>query len=286
MGLGQLTSITIVAVIFWEYKEHPSTEANYQGTRPLLPFQFTTASPVAGVSMNRTVKGAKQVHGKDPQLLVEKITRERIFECRYWKEHCFGLDTERLLGLAAGLDHVGGTYSNVKPTPFLCLTLRLLQLQPDEDVVQELVAQEDFKYVRVLGLVYWRLVLSPAAQVYRRLEPYLRDRRKIRIRQANGTFGLEHVDGLVDQMLRDDRVLGIILPRLASRMVLEETEDLPPRQPLLEDVEEDLASLEPPVAGDAEPLPAAEFAAGNGESLGLEETNALRAQLGLKPLSA
>ena len=40
---------------------------------------------------NRTQKGAVSVHGKDPQLIVEKIIRSRIYECRYWKEQCFAL---------------------------------------------------------------------------------------------------------------------------------------------------------------------------------------------------
>lgn len=40
---------------------------------------------------NRTVSDAIAVHGKDPQHLVEKIIRERIYDSLYWKEHCFGL---------------------------------------------------------------------------------------------------------------------------------------------------------------------------------------------------
>lgn len=239
-----------------------------------------------GVSdMNRTVKGAKLVHGKDPQLLVEKITRDRIFDSRYWKENCFGLNVERLMGLAAELDHVGGTYSNQKPTPFLCLALRLLQLQPAEDVVMELVRQEDFKYLRVLALFYWRLVGSPSTRVYKVLEPYLADRRKIRIRQPNGTFDLDFLDNLVSEMLRKDRVFSIILPRLQSRMILEEADEIEMRESLLDEIGdeeiEQMEQMQPVVVSGSGAVDV-----GGGEELSLEATNALRAQLGLKPLSA
>jgi pre-mRNA-splicing factor 38A len=242
--------------------------------------------------MNRTVKGAKLVHGKDPQLLVEKITRDRIFDSRYWKENCFGLNVERLTVLAADLDHVGGTYANQKPMPFLCLTLRLLQLQPSEDVLMELIRQEDFKYLRVLVLFYWRLVGSPATRVYTVLEPYLADRRKIRVRLANGTFALDFVDAIVDQMLRHERVFSIILPRLQSRMVLEEAEEIGMRESLLDEIaDEEIEQMEEMQAGASttkskgEPI-AGQDTGGATEELSLEATNALRAQLGLKPLSS
>lgn len=40
---------------------------------------------------NRTVKDAHSVKGTNPQYLVEKIIRTRIYECKYWKEECFAL---------------------------------------------------------------------------------------------------------------------------------------------------------------------------------------------------
>lgn len=44
---------------------------------------------------NRTVKDANSIHGTNPQYLVEKIIRTRIYESKYWKEECFGLTGER-----------------------------------------------------------------------------------------------------------------------------------------------------------------------------------------------
>lgn len=31
------------------------------------------------------------------QNLVEKIVRSKIYDCQYWKEHCFGLTAELLI---------------------------------------------------------------------------------------------------------------------------------------------------------------------------------------------
>jgi hypothetical protein len=40
---------------------------------------------------NRTDKEAPTVRGTNPQYLIEKIIRSRIYDCRYWKEDCFAL---------------------------------------------------------------------------------------------------------------------------------------------------------------------------------------------------
>ena len=40
---------------------------------------------------NTTAKDARHVKGVNPQHLIEKIIRTRIYECKYWKEHCFAL---------------------------------------------------------------------------------------------------------------------------------------------------------------------------------------------------
>ena len=46
------------------------------------------------------------------------------------------------------LKSVGGTYGgNIKPTPFMCLVLKMLQLQPEKDIVVEFIKNEDYKLV-------------------------------------------------------------------------------------------------------------------------------------------
>lgn len=123
-------------------------------------------------------------HGTNPQYLLEKILRERIYESRYWKESCFGINAASILDRAYDdLQSIGGAHSNQVPSAFLALTLKLLQIFPERAVIYEYLRQEDFKYIRVLGAFYLRLVGSPK-EIYERLEPLLLDGRKLRYRGA------------------------------------------------------------------------------------------------------
>ncbi|KAI9470443.1 PRP38 family-domain-containing protein [Zychaea mexicana] len=192
---------------------------------------------------NRTVSDARAVHGVDPQRLVEKIIRERIYDSMYWKEHCFGLTAATLMDKAVDLTYIGGQYAGQHPTEFLCLTLKMLQLQPEKDIVNELIKQEDFKYLRALGAFYLRLV-GRSKEIYLSLEPLLNDPRKLRIREGDG-FSLTYMDEFIDQLLHEDRVCDVILPRLVSRYALEENDELEPRVSGLEgDLESDMEETE------------------------------------------
>ena len=51
-----------------------------------------------------------------------------------------------LVDKAMELKYVGGVYGgNVKPAPFLCLILKMLQIQPEKDIIVEFISQPDFK---------------------------------------------------------------------------------------------------------------------------------------------
>ncbi|XP_047192927.1 pre-mRNA-splicing factor 38A isoform X1 [Scophthalmus maximus] len=163
---------------------------------------------------NRTVKDANSIHGTNPQYLVEKIIRTRIYESKYWKEECFGLTAELVVDKAMELRFVGGVYGgNIKPTPFLCLTLKMLQIQPEKDIIVEFIKNEDFKYVRLLGAMYMRLT-GTAVDCYKYLEPLYNDYRKVKSQNRNGEFELMHVDEFIDDLLHAERMCDIILPRL------------------------------------------------------------------------
>jgi len=183
---------------------------------------------------NRTVKDAQTIKGTNPQYLIEKIIRSRIYDCKYWKEECFALTSELLVDKAMELRFVGGVYAgNIKPTPFLCLTLKMLQIQPQKDIIIEFIRNEDFKYVRALGAYYMRLT-GTSLDCFKYLEPLLNDYRKIRWQDREGKFHLSHMDEFVDTLLREERVCDIQLPRLQKRYVLEENNELEPRVSLLE----------------------------------------------------
>ena len=58
------------------------------------------------------------------------------------------LPAETLVDKAMELDHIGGTFGgNRKATPFMCLTLKMLQIQPEKEIVVEFIKNEDYKWV-------------------------------------------------------------------------------------------------------------------------------------------
>lgn len=192
---------------------------------------------------NRTVKDAKTIHGTNPQYLIEKIIRSRIYDNKFWKEECFALSAELLVDKAMLMRYIGGVFGgNIKPTPFLCLTLKMLQIQPEKDIIVEFIKNEEFKYVRALGAFYMRLTGS-SVDCYKYLEPLLADSRKLRRQNRDGQFELIYMDEFIDSLLRDERVCDVILPRVQSRHVLEENNDLDPKVSILEeDIEEGVES--------------------------------------------
>ncbi|XP_007898138.1 pre-mRNA-splicing factor 38A isoform X1 [Callorhinchus milii] len=193
---------------------------------------------------NRTVKDAHSIHGTNPQYLIEKIIRTRIYESKYWKEECFGLTAELVVDKAMELRFIGGVYGgNIKPSPFLCLTLKMLQIQPEKDIIVEFIKNEDFKYVRLLGALYMRLTGS-ATDCYKYLEPLYNDYRKVKRQSRDGEFELIHVDEFMDELLHEERVCDIILPRLQKRYVLEEAELLDTRVSALEEDMDDVDTSE------------------------------------------
>ena len=183
-----------------------------------------------------TEKWATSVHGTNPQNLIEYIMRQKIYDSVYWKQYCFGLSAEALIDRAVEVTFVGGMFGEPqKPTEFVCLVLKLLQIQPEKDIILEYIRNDEFKYLRVLGAFYLRLVGRPL-EVYLSLEPLLNDYRRIRLRRPDGSFELTYIDELVDQMLTRDSLFTISLPRLPDRSVLESTGQLPgPRVSLMQE---------------------------------------------------
>ncbi|KAL0581312.1 hypothetical protein V5O48_000688 [Marasmius crinis-equi] len=182
---------------------------------------------------NTTIRDAKAIHGQNPQYLVETVIRNRIYEANYWKEHCFALTAESLIDKAIELKCIGGVYGNQRPTEFLCLLLKLLQIQPEKEILIEYLQADEFKYLRALAAMYIRMTFRPV-EVYDILEPLLKDYRKLRLRNMAG-YTLTFIDEFVDSLLTEERVCDIILPRLIKRQILEENGELNPRKSRLLD---------------------------------------------------
>ncbi|KAJ6547210.1 PRP38 family-domain-containing protein [Mycena capillaripes] len=182
---------------------------------------------------NTTVAGAQSIHGQNPQFLVETVIRNRIWESIYWKEHCFALTAESIIDKTIEVRFIGGVYGNQRPTEFLCLLLKLLQIQPEKEILVEYMRADEFKYLRALAAFYIRMTFR-AVDVYEMLEPLLKDYRKLRLRNMAG-YSLTFMDEFVDQLLTEERVCDIILPRLTKRSTLEENGEIGPRQSRLLD---------------------------------------------------
>ena len=66
------------------------------------------------------------------------------------------------------------------------------------------------------GAFYLRLVGKPL-EVYQYLEPLYNDYRKVRLRTAEGSFALSHMDEIMDEMLANEYLFDIALPRIPNR---------------------------------------------------------------------
>ncbi|KAI0019948.1 PRP38 family-domain-containing protein [Xylariomycetidae sp. FL0641] len=180
-------------------------------------------------------------NGLNPATIMEKAVRERIVDSYFWKEQCFGVNEADVVDRVA--DHVncvGGTYGvTQRPTPFLCLAFKLLQLAPGDDVVVEYLRHggDRFKYLRALACFYVRLTRR-APDVYRTLEPFLADRRKLRRRGRAPGATLTFVDQFVDDLLSKDRVCGTSLWQMPKREILEDLDVLGPYVSPLGDLED------------------------------------------------
>ena len=180
------------------------------------------------------------IRGANPATLIETAVRDRITDSLYWKEQCFGLNAATLLDRAVEITYIGGTYGvGMKPTPFLCLVFKLLQLTPEKEIILEYLRAggEEFKYLRALAAFYVRLTFD-AVDVYRVLEPLLEDRRKLRRRRKEG-YELTYLDVFVDDLLNKDRVCATSLWKLPSRQALEDLGSLDERvSPMQEELDE------------------------------------------------
>ncbi|THY80792.1 PRP38-domain-containing protein [Aureobasidium pullulans] len=174
------------------------------------------------------------IRGQNPLLLFEKAVRDRIIDSYYWKEQCFGLNAATLCDRAVELSFIGGTYGiGQKPTPFLCLAFKLLQLTPEKDIILHYLRQEEWKYLRALAAFYIRLTWEPK-DIYETLEGYLSDYRKLKRRTRDG-YQLSYVDQFVDDLLTKDRVCATSLWKMPSRTQLEDIDVLEPRVSALGD---------------------------------------------------
>lgn len=113
------------------------------------------------------------------------------------------------------------------------MILKLLQIQPEKRIIYTIIENEKYKYLRLLGLAYLRLIGTPE-EIYTVCEKLTIDGRKAIVRVHDGSFKLEHVDEIADKLLREEVMFDIVLPRLTKRDVLEEMGKIGPKVSPLE----------------------------------------------------
>ena len=103
---------------------------------------------------------------------VELILRNRVFNSYYWKEKCFGLTSETIIDKILELKYIGGmNHSSNQPTDFICLFIKLLQLNPSEEIIDEYLSDPDLKYLRALTALFIRFAYPPV-KIYTKLEKW------------------------------------------------------------------------------------------------------------------
>lgn len=206
---------------------------------------------------NRTDEYALHKYSSDPQHLIPPTARSAVYASIYWNRCCFGVCVADVVHLSVNLRYLSGLDTDTqRPSPFLCLLQKLLQLSPDLAEISVFLKQREFKYARLLAAFYVRL-MQPPVKIYEALEPLLSDCRRIIVSsnesqieppsifkqqqqdQGDGEgeegggecskFKLVYVDMVVDCLLRLNELFGIPFPRIPPRQLLEETNQLKPR---------------------------------------------------------
>jgi len=237
----------------------------------------------------RGSSGPLAPNGLNPATIMEKPVRERIVDSYFWKDQCFGVNEADIINRVVDHIHfIGGTYGDSqRPSQFLCLAFKLLQLGPSNEILEEYLnyGGGKFKYLRALAVFYIRLTRQ-AKDVYMLLEPFLEDRRKLKIKRRTGTT-LTYVDQFVDDLLTKERVCATSLWNMPKREVLEDLEVLEPRVSALGDIEGllDEDDVEEVAPGGVEnghgsksgERPGAEFGEGTGGSMDVDRIEKDRA---------
>lgn len=166
--------------------------------------------------------------------VIEKIIRNKVYNCLYWKEKCFGLTSESIIDNALELKYIGGMINSLnQPSDFICLVVKMIQLNPKEDIIDEYLSIPEYKYLRALTAFYIR-VTFPFVKVYQKLEGMYCDYRKLRLCSREGKYSITHMDEYIDDLITKEMVLDITLPSLPKRIVFENNNELMPKVSLLE----------------------------------------------------
>ena len=123
-------------------------------------------------------------------------------------------------------------HSSNQPTDFICLFIKLLQLNPSEEIIDEYLSDPDLKYLRALTALFIRFAYPPV-KIYTKLEKLYCDYKKLVILKSKG-YAIIHMDEYIDSLLNEEHIFEISLPKIPKRNVLEENGELKPYVSVLE----------------------------------------------------
>lgn len=164
----------------------------------------------------------KAVRGRAPQHLLDPKTRHKIYNSVYWMQYCFGVNLVTFVDRAQMLQGVGGLYGPLKlPCNFLCLFLKLLELEPSHQAILYMLNCKcwQMKHLQLLAAFYVRFTF-PCEQVYLNLEPMLQQYNQIAIMKTNG-WELSYFDLIIQSFLQDQFWCGVQMPPLTPRVGIE-----------------------------------------------------------------
>lgn len=162
--------------------------------------------------------------------LVSPIVRHRIQDSLFYKQHLHLTNELTIVPVVVDfVQYVGGTDEGGRPAPFLCCLLRLLELQPSDEIINIYLTQNgynEFKYLTAMALLYCRIV-ADAHTVYRLHDQYILDYRKLRVQRKVPRFvndqpvhfDLEFMDSWVHWLVLRELVVDVTLPYLGPRSV-------------------------------------------------------------------
>ena len=165
---------------------------------------------------------------------LETILRNKVFTSNYYKLKCFSLNLEGLIDLSFDLKYIGSLKpSTNQPTEFLCLLVKFLQISPEEEIIDELLNDPENKYLRALTVFYIRLTYN-SIKIYNKLEKLYNDYKKLIYIDNSGEYKIIYMDELVENLIENESVFDIVLPKIIKRNVLEENGQLKERKSVLE----------------------------------------------------
>lgn len=185
--------------------------------------------------------------------LIETIVRNRIKDTIFYKQYLYLTNEQTILPVIVNhVKYISGLDANNRPGPFLCCLLRLLEISPSSIIIQIYLNQTNFKYLTALILLYIRMTYK-SHEVYSITDPYFSNFSRLKVQLSSPKFhngiavnyDFTFMDVFVDELLHNDRVVDILLPRMESRLDLMDKGVLGQRQYFITSLEEETDDISP-----------------------------------------